>query len=137
MNTALKYMKEGIEMAIHESGEMYLETILTLQNKNGSVRSIDVANELDYTKASISRAMGILKQMGYITMEKGGNIQLTEMGRERANQIYERHQLITKYLQEALQIDAETADADACRIEHVISQESFEKIKAWIEKNNE
>lgn len=122
-------------MGIHESGENYLETILILQNKNGSVRSIDIATELDYTKASISRAMGILKQTGYITMEKGGNIHLTEAGRERANQIYERHQLITKYLQEALQIDEEIAVADACRIEHVISQESFEKIKAWIEEN--
>lgn len=120
-------------MRIHESGENYLETILILKNKNGSVRSIDIANELDYTKASISRAMGILKKAGYITMENGGNINLTESGNAMAQQIYERHQLITTYLVKALDIDEAIATADACRIEHIISQESFDKIKAWVE----
>ncbi|HHU18068.1 MAG: metal-dependent transcriptional regulator [Anaerovoracaceae bacterium] len=124
-------------MKIKESGENYLETILILQNKNGSVRSIDIANELDYTKASISRAMGILKKAGYITMEESGEIHLTEAGYERATQIYERHRLITKYLVNALQIDEKVAVADACRIEHVISQESFQQIKKWVEKNCE
>lgn len=122
-------------MSIHESGENYLETILILQNKNGSVRSIDIATELDYTKASISRAMSILKKSGYITMETGGNIHLTEIGKEKANQIYERHRLITKFLMASLDIDEDIAVSDACRIEHVISQESFDKIKEWIEKN--
>lgn len=120
-------------MRIQESGENYLETILILRNKNGSVRSIDIANELDYTKASISRAMSILKKEGYIIMEDNGNILLTEVGCLMANKIYERHQLIAKYLVNALKIDESTAAADACRIEHVISQESFNKIKAWVE----
>ncbi|HWQ79158.1 MAG TPA: metal-dependent transcriptional regulator [Anaerovoracaceae bacterium] len=120
-------------MRIQESGENYLETILILLNKNGSVRSIDVANELDYTKASISRAMGILKRAGYITIDGGGSIHLTELGHQRATQIYERHRLITEYLVKALQISEETAVADACRIEHVISEESFHKIKDWVE----
>ncbi|MEL7654681.1 MAG: metal-dependent transcriptional regulator [Bacillota bacterium] len=122
-------------MRIQESGENYLETILILQSKKGTVRSIDIANELDYTKASISRAMGILKQAGYIIMEDGGNIHLTESGHERATQIYERHRLIAEYLRRALLINEETAAADACRIEHVISQESFDKIKDWVENH--
>lgn len=119
-------------MKIQESGENYLETILILQNKNGSVRSVDIANELDYTKASVSRAMGILKKAGFITMEDGG-IHLTEAGQQRATRIYERHRLITEYLVKALQIGEATAVADACRIEHVISEESFHKIKDWVE----
>ena len=122
-------------MRIQESGENYLETILILKNKKGSVRSIDVANELDYTKASISRAMSILKKAGLITMEEGGCIQLTETGYQRANQIYERHKLIAEYLRKALQIEEEIATADACRIEHVLSQESFAKIKNWVENH--
>ncbi len=120
-------------MRIQESGENYLETILILQARKGSVRSIDIANELDYTKASISRAMGILKKAGYITMENSGNIHLTESGHQRATQIYERHRLLTEYLVKALRIDEETAVADACRIEHVISEDSFHKIKEWVE----
>ena len=122
-------------MRIQESGENYLETILILQNKKGSVRSIDVANELDYTKASISRAMGILKKAGYVTVDEGGNIHLTDSGFRRATQIYERHRLITEYLVNALEIGEDTAMADACRIEHVISEESFHKIKCWVETN--
>ena len=120
-------------MRIQESGENYLETILILQDKKGSVRSIDIANELDYTKASISRAMSILKKAEYITIDDGGNIHLTESGNERATHIYEHHRLITEYLVKALQIEADTAVADACRIEHVISEESFHKIKDWVE----
>ncbi len=124
-------------MRIQESGEDYLETILILQNKNGSVRSIDIANELEYTKASISRAMGILKRAGYVIMADGGGIHLTESGYQRAMQIYERHRLLTKYLVNALQISEETAVADACRIEHVISEESFLKIKSWVEEHQD
>ena len=122
-------------MRIQESGENYLETILILQSKKGSVRSIDIANELDYTKASISRAMSILKKAGYIIIDDAGSIHLTESGSQRAAQIYERHRLITKYLVQALQIKEDTAMADACRIEHIISEESFHKIKDWVEAN--
>lgn len=120
---------------MHESGENYLETILLLKNKNGSVRSIDVAVELGYSKASISRAMGILKENGYIDIDHGGYIEFTDKGKETAESIYERHRLITRYLRETLGIDFETADQDACRIEHVISQAAFDKIKEWVEKN--
>ena len=122
-------------MRIQESGENYLETILILQGKKGSVRSIDVANELDYTKASISRAMGILRKAGYIITDDSGNIHLTESGNQRATQIYERHRLIAEYLVKALQIGEETAAMDACRIEHVISEESFHRIKDWVEEH--
>jgi len=116
-------------MKINESGENYLETILLLQRKKGSVRSIDIANELDYTKASISRAMGILKKAEYINMERSGEITLTGKGMKKASEIYERHTLITKYLMDTLNIDEEIADKDACRIEHILSNEAFEKIK--------
>lgn len=122
-------------MKIQESGENYLETILMLQKKNGSVRSIDVANELQYTKASISRAMSILKKAGYIIMEEGGNLILTEKGYDTANKIYERHELITEFLIASLGIDEETAAKDACRIEHVISEETFYKIKERVTDN--
>jgi DtxR family Mn-dependent transcriptional regulator len=122
-------------MCLYESGENYLETILILEKKNGVVRSIDIATELDYSKASISRAMGILKKANYIIMEKNGDIVLTKKGREKANQIYERHRLITDYLIHALGVEREIATEDACRIEHVISEDSFMKIKEWVEKN--
>lgn len=120
-------------MGIYESGENYLETILLLEKQNGTVRSVDIATELDYSKPSISRAMGILKKAQYITMDKNGGIKLTDKGRERANRIYERHRLISEYLIKALDIDEDIATADACRIEHVISEDSFEKIKLWVE----
>ena len=118
---------------IHESGEDYLETILLLQNKNGSVRSIDIARELEYTKASISRAMSILKISEYITIDSSGQILLTEKGMSKATEVYERHQLITNYLIKALGVSEEIASQDACRIEHVISMESFEKIKQFVQ----
>jgi Mn-dependent DtxR family transcriptional regulator len=123
---------EGI-MKIHESGENYLETILILQTKNGSVRSIDIARELNYTKASISRAMSILKKEEYIIMESNGNIQLTDKGHSTAEKIYERHRLISDFLSKSLGIPKDIADADACRIEHVISHETFVKIKETVE----
>ena len=119
---------------MHESGENYLETILILQNKLGFVRSVDIANELDYTKPSISRAVSILKNADYITVEESGQILLTQKGRDKANEIYDRHRIITKFLQQSLGISAETADQDACRIEHIISGETFSKIKEYVEK---
>lgn len=121
-------------MKIHESGENYLETILILQKKLGSVRSIDIVNELDYSKPSISRAIGILKKEGYVTVESGGNIILTDKGLEKANNIYERHLLLTRFLSDVLGVGTETAAQDACRIEHVISQESFDRMKEYMEK---
>ena len=121
-------------MKIQESGENYLETILILQNKNGFVRSTDVAAELDFAKPSISRAMSILKKAEFITMEDNGRIKLTEKGFKKAAEVYERHQLISEYLVKALGVSIETADRDACRIEHIISEESFEKIKEFVDK---
>lgn len=122
-------------MKLQESGENYLETILLLRNQNGYVRSIDVANELEYSKPSISRAMGILKEAGLITIEQSGNILLTEAGTAKASAIYERHRVITQYLITTLGIDTDTAGKDACRIEHVISEESFQKMKEFVFKN--
>ncbi len=119
-------------MRIQESGENYLETILILQNKNGFVRSIDVATELNYSKASVSRAMSILKKANLISIEEGGQILLTQEGIDKANSIYERHRLITKFLISSLGISSETASTDACRIEHIISQETFDKIKSYV-----
>lgn len=116
-------------MGIHESGENYLETILLLQRQNGFVRSVDVAGALNYTKASISRAMRILKEQGFVEIARSGQITLTEEGRRRAEGIYERHLCITQFLMQVLGLDLKTADADACRIEHVISAKSFEAIK--------
>ncbi|OPY63748.1 MAG: Transcriptional regulator MntR [Pelotomaculum sp. PtaU1.Bin065] len=121
---------------IQQSGEDYLETILLLNIKNGHVRSIDIANELGYSKPSISRAMGILKKAGYIVMEPNGNIVFTEKGKQKAMEIYERHQVITKYLIKALGVDPVAAEKDACRIEHVISQHSFNRIKALINNSD-
>lgn len=114
---------------IYESGEDYLETILLIYNRNGYVRSIDIANELNYTKPSVSRAMSILKKSEYITIDKKRNILLTPKGKDTAKKIYERHTLIAKYLINILGVSEETAYKDSCRIEHVISEESFQKIK--------
>lgn len=118
---------------MRESGENYLETILMLGKKNGFVRSVDVATELLYAKPSVSRAMAILKKSGFITIEQNGNIILTEMGLKKSNEIYERHRLITKFLMSTLNVSEACADKDACRIEHVISDEVFSKIKEYIE----
>ena len=121
-------------MALRESGEDYLETILILQNRTGYVRSIDIANELGYSKPSISRAMGILKASGFITVEKDGQIILTEAGLKRASDVDARHLLLTKCLNELLGVSMENAETDACHIEHVISQETFEKLGVFVDK---
>lgn len=120
---------------MQESGENYLETILLLKNRNGRVRSIDIATELDYSKPSISRAVGILKESGYITVDQGGFIELTDLGQAKASSIYERHRIIRHFLAETTGVDPKTADDDACRIEHVISEAGFAKIKEYVEKN--
>ena len=119
-------------MGIHESGEMYLETIHVLQKKNGFVRSVDIAEYMGYSKPSISRAVGLLKANGYITVDKGGYITLTEAGLDVANKIYERHTVLSNLLT-ALGVDGETAAEDACRLEHAISDQSFEAIKKHLE----
>lgn len=119
-------------MGLHESGEDYLETILILKNRQGFVRSIDVANELGFSKPSISRAMSILRDNGYITIELGGNIVLTEKGKEKAGSVYERHVLITEFFVKVLGVDKGIAEKDACKIEHDISDETFLKIKKYL-----
>ncbi len=115
-------------MQIHESAENYLETILVLNNKNGSVRSIDIAMELGFSKPSVSIAMKNLRENGYIAVDDGGCITLLDKGRQIAETIYERHTLLSDWLI-TLGVDAKIAVEDACRIEHVISAESFQAIK--------
>lgn len=117
-------------MSVHESGEMYLEAILVLTKKNGYVRSIDVSEYLGYSKPSVSRAMGILRSGDYIHVDKDGAITLTDSGREIAEKIYERHTVMSKLLMR-MGVSEETATADACRLEHAISDESFEAIKRY------
>ena len=115
-------------MSIHESGEMYLEAILVLSRKNGFVRSIDVSEYLGYSKPSVSRAVGILKNGNYIVMDKDGSLTLTESGKTIAEKICERHTVLSQLLM-MLGVSEETATADACKLEHAISDESFEAIK--------
>lgn len=117
-------------MTVRESGEMYLEAILVLAKKSGYVRSIDVSEYLGYSKPSVSRAMGILREGGYILMEKDGAITLTDSGKKLAETIYERHTVLSELLIR-LGVDEKTATGDACRIEHVISDESFQAIKQY------
>lgn len=115
-------------MSLHESAEMYLETIYSLSKVNSTVRSIDVAEALCYSRPSVSRAVGLLKNDGYLTMDKDGFLSLTEKGTETAEKIYERHTILTAALM-ALGVDKETAAEDACKIEHDISDRSFDAIK--------
>lgn len=120
-------------MALHESAEMYLETIYELSRRSSSVRSIDVAESMGYSKPSVSRAVGLLKQGGYLLMDKDGFLTLTQSGTEIAQKIYERHTVLAKALM-ALGISKKTATEDACKIEHVISDESFAAVKAHLDK---
>ena len=118
----------GDDVKIQESAENYLETILVLSKRIGTVRSIDIVNELDFAKPSVSVYVRNLRDNGYINIDKSGYITLTEAGREIAERVYDRHQILTKFLL-SLGVSTETAEADACRIEHVVSTESFEAIK--------
>lgn len=120
-------------MKIMESAENYLETILILANQGKQVRSIDIVTETGYTKPSISRAVKALKESGYISVDEHGYIELNKSGLDIAEKIYERHRLLSKYLMQ-IGVSEETALADACRIEHVISDESFTKLKEFVEK---
>ena len=120
-------------MAIYESGEMYLETIHVLLKKNGSVRSIDICEHMGYSKPSISRAVGLLKKDGYILVDADGYITLTDAGTEVAMKIYERHTILSRMLT-LLGVSPETAAEDACKLEHAISDESFQAIKKHLQK---
>lgn len=115
-------------MALHESGQMYLEAIYVLLQKNDKIRSIDIGAYLGYTKPSVSRAMGILKKDGYISVDSDGYISLSPSGNEFAEHLYERHTVLTNMLV-ALGVDEKTAAEDACRMEHVISEKTFDAVK--------
>ncbi|MDY5015817.1 MAG: metal-dependent transcriptional regulator [Eubacteriales bacterium] len=114
-------------MPLQESGEMYLESIVVLRARIGNVRAIDIANFTGYTKPSVSRALGLLKTEGFVTVDAAGHIALTPEGENVAGRIYERHQVLTRFFT-ALGVSPETAERDACRIEHVISDETFDML---------
>ena len=123
-------------MSVHESGEMYLETIYVLSKELPAVRSIDVGEYMGFSKPSVSRAVGLLKENGYITVDDGGHLRLTASGHEIAEKIYERHTVLTAVLT-YIGVDAKTAAEDACKIEHVISDESFAALKQLEQKLRE
>ena len=116
---------------MQESGEMYLETILILTKKMGTLRAIDICDYMGYSKPSVSRAMGILKKDGHITVDAHGAIKLTDSGREIAERIYERHTVLTEVLTN-MGVNPETAAEDACKIEHYISNETFDAVKKYV-----
>lgn len=118
-------------MQLYESGEMYLETILVLQRRTGSVRSIDISNYMGLSKPSVSRAVGLLRQGEYINVDADGFITLTDNGLEVAEKIYERHTMLTDFLV-SLGVSEETAAEDACKIEHDISEETFNAVKQFV-----
>lgn len=119
---------------MYESGENYLETILILYNKKGVVRSIDIARELNFSKPSVSRAVGLLKNSGYIVVDDSGDIHLTALGKEKAESVYERHRLLTQFIMNIANVNEEVAEKDACRMEHIVSQEVFDGIKEYMNK---
>lgn len=123
-------------MSIQESGEMYLENILVLTKTKGTVRSVDISEHMGYSKPSVSRAVGLLKNENYITVDKNGYIILTESGKARAEKIFERHNILTEVFVR-LGVSPETAAEDACKMEHVISDESFEAVKGAISRMKE
>ncbi|MCR4851684.1 MAG: metal-dependent transcriptional regulator [Lachnospiraceae bacterium] len=120
-------------MALQESGEMYLETIYVLSRQSGAVRAIDVGEYMGYSKPSVSRALGVLKDEGMVTRDEDGFLKLTKAGEKHAKSIYERHTLLTK-LFIGLGVDEKTASEDACRIEHYISDKTFNAIKKHAKK---
>lgn len=130
-NIGKKSYQGGVPVKIQESSEDYLEAILILKEEKGAVRSIDVARYLGFTKPSVSRAMSLLRQNGYVVMEPDGSLILTESGLAIAGPIYERHRMLTKWLM-ALGVSPETAARDACRMEHSVSDETFAKMKEHI-----
>ena len=123
-------------MKLHASGEDYLEAILVLQRKKGMVRSVDVARHMDVSKPSVCHAVATLKDGGFLTVDGDFFLHLTDVGRETAEQIYEKHQFFTIQLI-AAGVDPKIAEADACRIEHIISEESFQRLKAAVKSESE
>jgi len=119
-------------VALQESGEMYLETIYQITQEKGFVRSIDIANHMSYSKPSVSRAVHILEENGYLTIDGDGHLLLTESGKEVAERTFERHSLLTEFFTK-IGVSPEVAAEDACRIEHVISGETFSALKKHIE----
>ncbi|MGI6432802.1 MAG: metal-dependent transcriptional regulator, partial [Sphaerochaetaceae bacterium] len=119
------------------SQEDYLEAVLALEQELGSVRLTDVANRLKVTKPSVSRAMKLLQSEGYIQQESYGEINLTDKGREKAAQVFSRHKILTIFLEDVLGLDAETADADACRMEHVLSAQTMKQLTAFVRKHTQ
>ena len=128
-------MKDRGKQSLYVSGEDYLEAILVLKKQKGMVRSVDVARHLEVTKSSVCNAVATLRDGGFLTMDEGYFLHLTGVGREVAEQIYEKHCFFTDRLIEA-GVDPETAERDACRIEHVISDESFQRLKATSEQKS-
>ena len=120
-------------MHIQESGEMYLESIYVLSKKGGQGRCVDVGEYLGYSKPSVSRAVGLLKKGGYLLMDKDGHLTLTDTGLEIAQKIYDRHTLLARVLMK-LGVSEDVATADACKLEHAISDESYEAIKSYLNK---
>lgn len=120
---------------MYESGEDYLEAILVLKNQNGFVRSVDIANHLGFSKPSVSRAMSILEKDGYIEFGLGNMINLTDKGNEKASDIYDKHQLLTKFLVKVTGVSKEQAEENACRVEHVIDADIVAGIKKFMSKN--
>lgn len=121
---------------IHESGEDYLEAILMLQKKNGAARAVDVAKHLNVSKPSVSRAMSVLEETGYVTVGETSFLQLTAKGKSKANEIYSRHVLLTNFLQKIAGVSAEQAEENACRIEHDIDADIKKGIERWMKENS-
>lgn len=128
------FLKGEMDMRTRESEEMYLETILLLKKKKADIRSVDIVDELNYAKSSVSRAVNLLKERGYIFVEDNGVIKLTDAGAKRAQDIYDRHRVITELLIK-IGADKESAEDNACRIEHVVSDDLFIVMRNFLEKN--
>lgn len=117
---------------MYESGENYLETIFMLKEKKGQVRSIDVAREMNFSKPSVSRAIGILKDTGYIQVDESGYIELTDMGMDKAAKVYERHKFLTHFLLKIAKVSPELAEENACKMEHILSDEVYQGLKNFM-----
>jgi Mn-dependent DtxR family transcriptional regulator len=118
---------------VHESGEDYLEAIFVIRNRKGYVRAVDIAAELSYSKPSVSRAVGILAKKNLLSIQNDGSIILTEEGLAKASAIFDRHSVIKSFFIDRLSVDPETAEEDACRVEHALSEETYGKLKEFIE----